>query len=63
MEKIELKKRLTKKEVQELYGVDRFTLDSWIKTRGLPIIRVSSHSKYIRLEDLIEWENSLIGNN
>ena len=62
MEKIELKKRLTKKEVQELYGVDRFTLDSWIKTRGLPIIRVSSHSKYIRLEDLIEWENSLIGN-
>jgi hypothetical protein len=62
MEKIELKKRLTKKELQDLYGVDRFTLDSWIKTRGLPIIRVSSHSKYIRLEDLIEWENSLIGN-
>ena len=61
MENIEVKKRLTKKDVQNLYGVDRFTLENWIKHRGLPIIKISSHSKYIRLEDLIEWENSLIG--
>ena len=27
---------------------------------NLPLITISSHSKYIRHEDLIEWENGMI---
>jgi hypothetical protein len=45
----------------KMYGVDRVTVEEWRKNLGLPLIRISSHSKYIRKSDLIEWENSLIG--
>jgi hypothetical protein len=45
----------------KLYGVDRVTIEEWRKNLGLPLIRISSHSKYIRKKDLIEWENNLIG--
>jgi hypothetical protein len=41
--------------------VDRVTIEEWRKNLGLPLIRISSHSKYIRKKDLIEWENNLIG--
>jgi len=40
-----------------LYGVDRSTVENWVKKRNLPLIQISSHKKYIRLKDLIEWEN------
>ena len=29
--------------------------------RGLKMIEVSTHSKYITEKDLLEWENSLTG--
>ena len=45
----------------ELYGVDRITIEDWRRNRGLNMIEVSSHSKYITEEDLLEWENSLKG--
>jgi phage terminase Nu1 subunit (DNA packaging protein) len=49
--------RITKKELMEMYGVDRSTIENWVKERGLPLIQVSSHKKYIRMKDLIEWED------
>lgn len=52
--------RITKQELQKLYGVDRTTIEIWRKMYDLPIIEISSHSKYIRKEDLIEWENQMI---
>lgn len=52
-------KRITKKALMQMYGVDRSTIESW-KQRGLPLIEISSHKKYIRLKDLIEWENKNI---
>ena len=55
-----MEERITKKELMKMYGVDRVTVEEWRKNLGLPLIRISSHSKYIRKSDLIEWENSLI---
>ena len=43
----------------ELYGVDRVTIEDWWGNRGLKMIEVSNHSKYITEKDLLEWENSL----
>ena len=56
-----MEERITKQELMKLYGVDRVTIEEWRKNLGLPLIKISSHSKYIRKGDLIEWENSLIG--
>jgi hypothetical protein len=56
-----MKERLTKQDLMKMYGVDRVTIEEWRKNLGLPLIKISTHSKYIRKEDLIEWENSLIG--
>jgi hypothetical protein len=36
------------------------TFDDWVRNRGLPVIEVTSHSKYVRKTDLIEWEEGLI---
>jgi bisphosphoglycerate-dependent phosphoglycerate mutase len=56
-----MKERLTKQDLMKLYGVDRVTIEEWRRNYNLPIIAVSSHSKFIRKEDLIAWETSLIG--
>ena len=58
-----MEERISKQELMKLYGVDRVTIEEWRKNLGLPLIKISSHSKYIRKEDLIAWENSLIGIN
>jgi len=54
-----MKRRLSKKDLMELYGVDRVTIEDWRRNRGLIMIEVSTHSKYITEKDLLEWENSL----
>ena len=54
-------RRITKKELMEMYGLkDKSTIERWIKDRGLPIIEISSHKKYIRLEDLKKFEDKMI---
>ncbi len=55
--------RISKKELMKMYGIDRSTIENWIKFRGLPMIEISSHKKYIRKEDLMEFENKMILNN
>ena len=57
-----MERRLSKKDLMELYGVDRVTIEDWRRNRGLKMIKVSTHSKYITEKDLLEWENSLKGN-
>jgi hypothetical protein len=52
-------KRLSKKDLMKLYGVDRLTIEDWRKNRGLNLIEVSSHSKYITEEELLTLESSL----
>jgi len=57
-----MERRLSKKDLMELYGVDRVTIEDWRRSRGLKMIEVSTHSKYITEKDLLEWENSMKGN-
>lgn len=56
-------KRITKQQLQKIYNVDRTTIEIWIRNYQLPMIVISSHSKYVRENDLLEWENSMISNN
>jgi len=58
-----MERRLSKKDLMKLYGVDRVTIEDWRRNRGLKMIEVSTHSKYITEKDLLERENSLKGNN
>jgi len=57
-----MERRLSKKDLMELYGVDRVTIEDWRRNRGLKIIEISTHSKYITEEELLKWESSLKGN-
>ena len=54
-----MERRLSKKDLMKLYGVDRVTIEDWRTNRGLNMIEVSSHSKYITEEELLKWESSL----
>ena len=57
-----MERRLSKKDLMELYGVDRVTIEDWRRNRGLKMIEISTHSKYITENDLLECENSMKGN-
>ena len=54
-----MERRLSKKDLMELYGVDRVTIEDWRRNRGLKMIEVSTHSKYITEKDLLDWEEGL----
>ena len=54
-----MERRLSKKDLMELYGVDRITIEDWRRNRGLNMIEVSTHSKYITEKELLEWEEGL----
>ena len=54
-----IKERMSKQDLMDLYGVDRVTIEDWRRNKGLKMIEVSSHSKYITREELLKWENSL----
>lgn len=56
-------KRVSKQELMKIYGVSRATIENWHKEYGLPLIRISSHSKYIIMKDLIQWEQNMRINN
>lgn len=55
--------RISKKELMNLYNISRYTVLEWEKHKNLPLISISSHSKYIRKKDLMEWEDKMIKNN
>jgi len=60
---MKLEKRISKQELMKIYGVTRGTIENWRKEYGLPLIRISSHSKFVDLESLIEWEQDMIMKN
>ena len=51
--------RITKQELMKLYKVDRTTIETWITRYNLPMIEISSHSKFVRKDDLINWEDRM----
>ena len=54
-----MEERLTKQDLMKMYKVDRTTIEEWRRNKGLKMIEVSSHSKYITREELLQWEDSL----
>ena len=54
-----MERRLNKKDLMKLYGVDRGTIEDWRRNRGLKMIEVSTNSKYITEKDLLSWEEGL----
>jgi hypothetical protein len=53
-----MKDRISKQELMEMYDVDRSTIENWKKNYNLPLIEINSHSKFVRRDELIEWENN-----
>jgi hypothetical protein len=54
--------RISKRELMNIYNISRYTVLEWEKHKNLPLISISSHSKYIRKKDLVEWEDKMIKN-
>ena len=54
-----IKERLSKQDLMKMYNVDRTTKEEWRRRFDLPMIEISSHSKYIRREDLLKWEDKM----
>jgi hypothetical protein len=52
--------RISRNELSELYSVDKKTITNWASKRGLPLITLSTHSQFVRIADLLVWENSNI---
>ena len=55
--------RLSKKDIMELYKINRKTFESWVIKYKLPIIVISDKRKFVRISDLKDWENSRITSN
>jgi len=49
--------RISKQKLEKLYSVNRATIDNWVDNYGLPMIKINSHSRFVKKSDLIEWEN------
>lgn len=57
-----MEKRISKQELIKMYGVNRLTIETWVRDYGLPLIIINSHSKFIREKDLLQWEEQFIKN-
>ncbi|MFK5972620.1 MAG: hypothetical protein QM485_05000 [Flavobacteriaceae bacterium] len=57
-----MEERISKQELEKLYSVDRATIESWVKNHGLPMIRINSHSKYVKKSEWLAWERKMIQN-
>ena len=54
-----MEERITKQQLMKMYNVNRTTIEEWRRRFWLPMIQISSHKKYIRKTDLLEWENQM----
>jgi|FLOH01.1.fsa_nt_gi hypothetical protein len=52
--------RLSKKDIMELYQINRKTFETWVVKYKLPIIVISDKRKFVRISDLKDWENGRI---
>ena len=53
-----MSERYTIKELTSLYGVTERTLNNWVRTKGLPITKITPQNKWVYKEDLENWENT-----
>ncbi len=55
-----MSERLSIEDLKKIYGVTERTLNTWKKTKSLPLVQISSQHKYIYKDDLVRWEKSFI---
>mgnify|MGYP000085194289 FL=1 len=53
-----MEERITKQQLQKMYKVSRYTIEDWVKNQGLPMIKISEYKRYVRKNDLLEWERT-----
>ncbi len=57
-----MSKRISKQQLQQMYGVNRKTINTWVNEYGLPMFSTSPYKRYVREDDLLKWESSNIMN-
>ena len=53
-----MEERITKQQLQKIYGVNRKTIEDWVHNYNLPMIKISEYKRFVRREDLLNWEKS-----
>ena len=53
-----MEKRISKQELEKIYGVNRKTIEDWVKNHNLPMIQISPYKRFVRESDLLEWERT-----
>jgi transposase len=53
-----MEERISKQELQKMYGVNRKTINDWVENYNLPMIQISPYKRYVRKSDLLEWEQT-----
>ena len=53
-----MEERITKQQLQKIYGVNRKTINDWVENYNLPMIQISPYKRYVRKSDLLEWEQT-----
>ena len=48
--------RISKQQLQQIYSVNRKTIEDWVHNYNLPMIQISPYKRYVRKKDLLEWE-------
>jgi transposase len=55
-----MEERISKQQLQQIYGVNRKTIEDWVQNYNLPMIQISPYKRFVRKKDLLEWEESLM---
>ena len=50
--------RISKQQLQQIYGVNRKTIEDWVENYNLPMIQISPYKRCVRKKDLLECEDS-----
>ena len=53
-----MEERITKQQLQKLYGVNRKTIEDWVQNYNLPMIQISPYKRFVRKKDSLEWEET-----
>jgi transposase len=53
-----MEERISKQELQKMYKVSRTTIEDWVQNHNLPMIKISEYKRFVRREDLLNWEKS-----
>jgi transposase len=55
---ITMEERISKQQLQKMYGVNRKTINDWVENYNLPMITISPYKRFVKKSDLLEWEES-----